>query len=187
MLAAPASHRSNDLAFISFVILPDLTDQETLTKQVPPARVFAPHRGRSLRLGCQANLLWCEFCRPIEVETGSKEDLAKKRLTDPIGGLFSPKHCRGEKEKGRQGRPVFEDWNGLHPHKGPFRKLVKQIEAGQILIERKIARGNCVKAPKPKCCRARNPVDCCPYLAFPFLNRSFVAFHRTLAREPGNL
>jgi precorrin-8X/cobalt-precorrin-8 methylmutase len=22
------------------------------------------------------NLLWCEFCRPIEVETGSKEDLA---------------------------------------------------------------------------------------------------------------
>jgi hypothetical protein len=22
------------------------------------------------------NLLWCEFCRPIEVDTGSKEDLA---------------------------------------------------------------------------------------------------------------
>jgi hypothetical protein len=24
----------------------------------------------------EQNLLWCEFCRPIEIETGSKEDLA---------------------------------------------------------------------------------------------------------------
>ena len=22
------------------------------------------------------NLLWCEFCRPIEIEAGSKEDIA---------------------------------------------------------------------------------------------------------------
>src|SRR5262249_54757058 len=24
----------------------------------------------------EQNLLWCEFCRPLEIETGSKEDLA---------------------------------------------------------------------------------------------------------------
>jgi hypothetical protein len=24
----------------------------------------------------EQNLLWCEFCRPVEIETGSKEDLA---------------------------------------------------------------------------------------------------------------
>ena len=27
----------------------------TLTRHLPPARVFAPHRGRCLRLGCQAD------------------------------------------------------------------------------------------------------------------------------------
>jgi hypothetical protein len=36
------------------------------------------------------NLLWREFCRPIEVETGSKEDLAIQLTEGWILGCCSP-------------------------------------------------------------------------------------------------
>jgi hypothetical protein len=40
------------------------------------------------------NLLWCEFCRPVKIETGSKEDLAIQ-LAMPgnrFADLFSAGH-----------------------------------------------------------------------------------------------
>jgi hypothetical protein len=50
--------------------------------------------------------------------------------------------AKAKKKKATKGGQFLRTGNGLHPHKGPFRDLIKQIEAGQILIERKNTRGN---------------------------------------------